>query len=31
MREETQNISRSTIYRYLRKEGVAVNGFKKTK
>ena len=29
--EETQNISRSTIYQYLRKEGVKVNGFKKTK
>jgi DNA invertase Pin-like site-specific DNA recombinase len=29
--EETQNISRSTIYRYLRKEGVTVNGFTKRK
>ena len=29
--EETQNISRSTIYRYLRKEGVKVNGFTKRK
>jgi len=29
--EEIQNISRSTIYQYLRKEGVKVNGFKKTK
>ena len=29
--EETQNISRSTIYRYLRKEGVDVNGFTKRK
>jgi DNA invertase Pin-like site-specific DNA recombinase len=28
--EETQNISRSTIYRYLRKEGVEIKGFKKT-
>jgi len=29
--EETQNISRSTIYRYLRKEGIEVKGFIKTK
>ena len=29
--EETQNVSRSTIYQYLRKEGVTVNGFKKKK
>jgi len=27
--EETQSISRSTIYRYLRNEGVEVKGFKK--
>lgn len=27
--EETKNISRSTTYRYLRKEGVDVKGFKK--
>jgi predicted DNA-binding protein YlxM (UPF0122 family) len=31
MLAETQNISRSTIYQYLRKEGVMVNGFKKSK
>ena len=29
--EETQNISRSTIYRYLRNEGIEVNGFTKRK
>jgi helix-turn-helix resolvase-like protein len=29
--EETQNISRSTIYRYLRKEGIEVKGFIKIK
>ena len=29
--EETQNISRSTIYRYLRKEGIEVKGFTKRK
>jgi len=29
--EETQNISRSTIYQYLRKEGVEVKGFTKRK
>jgi DNA invertase Pin-like site-specific DNA recombinase len=29
--EETQNISRSTIYQYLRKEGVVIKGFKKLK
>jgi DNA invertase Pin-like site-specific DNA recombinase len=29
--EETQHISRSTIYQYLRKEGVKVNGFTKRK
>jgi len=29
--EETQSISRSTIYRYLRKEGVDVKGFTKSK
>jgi len=29
--EETQNISRSTIYRYLRREGVVIKGFKKVK
>jgi DNA invertase Pin-like site-specific DNA recombinase len=29
--EETQNISRSTIYQYLRKEGVVINGFRKVK
>ena len=29
--EETQNISRSTIYQYLRKEGVEIKGFKKGK
>jgi len=29
--EETQNVSRSTIYRYLRKEGMEVKGFKKMK
>jgi len=29
--EETQNISRSTIYQYLRNEGVVIKGFKKVK
>ena len=29
--EDNLNISRSTIYQYLRKEGVKVNGFKKSK
>jgi DNA invertase Pin-like site-specific DNA recombinase len=29
--EDNLNISRSTIYQYLRKEGVMVNGFKKSK
>jgi len=29
--EPTRNISRSTIYQYLRKEGVNVNGFTKSK
>ena len=29
--EDNLNISRSTIYQYLRKEGVTVKGFKKTK
>ena len=29
--EETQNISRSTIYQYLRREGVVIKGFKKLK
>ena len=29
--EDDLNISRSTIYQYLRKEGVAVNGFTKRK
>jgi len=29
--EDNLNISRSTIYQYLRKEGVKVNGFKKRK
>ena len=28
---ETQNISRSTIYQYLRREGVVIKGFKKLK
>lgn len=27
--EETQNISRSTIYQYLKKVGIKINGFKK--
>jgi predicted transcriptional regulator YheO len=29
--EDNLNISRSTIYQYLRKEGVKVNGFTKSK
>jgi DNA invertase Pin-like site-specific DNA recombinase len=29
--EDNLNISRSTIYQYLRKEGVMVKGFKKSK
>jgi len=29
--EGTQNISRSTIYQYLRREGVVIKGFKKMK
>ena len=29
--EDNLNISRSTIYQYLRKEGVKINGFTKNK